>query len=191
MAGNVCAETNQHFQLKLNRGLNIMKKFTVTGNKKLDFHIHHDLHLIAQKVRQRCGEGQLDCLALGGGYGRGEGGTAVVDGEQRPYNDYDLVLIHHHQNMKELQGVLSQIHHEESERCGLHVDITPIHRNRVERLPQALTWYELGHGHRIIWGDKRSLKPLNLRRLNDVHTAANGDGLSSIGRWDYGLHNKS
>ena len=37
----------------------------------------------------------IDCLALGGGYGRGEGGVRQINGEQRPYNDYDLVLIHH------------------------------------------------------------------------------------------------
>ena len=146
-----------------------MQSFTVTGNLHLDYHIHHDMHHIANEVRTHCDEQQIDCLALGGGYGRGEGGVREIGGEQRPYNDYDLVLIHHCPNQHKLEHILEKIHQQESARCGLHVDITPIHRDRVPHLPPALTWYEFGRGHRVIWGDERALRPLQLRKLSGVH----------------------
>ena len=74
-------------------------------------------------------------------------------------------------DQERLQKTLDDIHHRESERCGLHVDITPIHRDRVPHLPQALTWYEFGRGHRVIWGDDRTLRPLQLRKLSGVHAS--------------------
>ena len=50
------------------------------------------LTALSGDVRQALGE-NLTALVLGGGYGRGEGGVLLVSGEERPYNDLDLILI--------------------------------------------------------------------------------------------------
>ena len=89
----------------------------------------------------------VDCLALGGGYGRGEGGVLHQGAAERPFNDYDLVLIHHYDEGI-VRALLEAVHREATARCGIHVDVTPIHINRVKKLPQALTWYEFGKGHK-------------------------------------------
>lgn len=121
---------------------------------------------IATSLRQRLPQG-LVCLALGGGYGRGEGGIDRRQGDVRPYNDYDLVLIHR-LPASVAAAACAAVAAEWSPRCFVHVDVTPLHARRIPRLPPALTWYELGQGHRLVLGDGGVLAPLRDRRLDHV-----------------------
>src|SRR5713101_315101 len=68
--------------------------FSYAGNASADFNARMQTWLTAlsEDVRQAAGE-NLTALVLGGGYGRGEGGVLLVSGEERPYNDLDLILI--------------------------------------------------------------------------------------------------
>lgn len=144
-------------------------RFTASGDAALELLIAEQLSGIRCAVLARLPAIMLDALVLGGGYGRGEGGALGSDGAMRPYNDYDLVLVHHFGSTRALGSALDGIHLEQSAHCGIHVDVTPIHRKRIRRLPPALTWYEFGQGHRVLWGNAALLDPLKLRRLQDVH----------------------
>ena len=146
-----------------------MSRFTVDGSAELDALIDSHLAGIRERVLAEVGSANVAALVLGGGYGRGEGGVRRITDGERPYNDYDLVLFHQHPDAKALQRILDQIHHDESRRCGLHVDVTPIHRDRIPHLPSALTWYELGAGHVLVAGDPAVLEPLRQRTLAGVH----------------------
>src|SRR5260370_20780231 len=68
--------------------------FSYAGHGSADFNARMQTWLTAlsEDVRQVVGE-NLAALVLGGGYGRGEGGVLLVSGEERPYNDLDLILI--------------------------------------------------------------------------------------------------
>lgn len=143
-------------------------RFTRTGGKPLDALIEAQLSAIVRDLLASLPKSELDVLALGGGYGRGEGGALFLNGEWAPYNDYDLVLVHRVRDASALEKTLQRIHVEHSKRCGIHVDITPIRRDHLCKLPLALTWYEFQKGHRTLFGDESILLSMGERRLEDI-----------------------
>jgi hypothetical protein len=143
--------------------------FTTSDDAALEQRIAADLDAVREELLRELPRAELDLLVLGGGYGRGEGGALATPDGLRPYNDYDLVLVHHASDPRRLQATLDAIGRRHSARTGIHVDVLPIQRRRLPRLPPALTWYELGQGHRVLWGDPAVLAPLVNRRLADVH----------------------
>lgn len=141
--------------------------YTADAEPELEARIEQQLAAIRERLLPQLPCQRIDALVLGGGYGRGEGGALRTADGWRPYNDYDLVLVHHC-SKRRLQPVLERAHREFTAEFGIHVDVTPLHRRRLARLPRALTWYELGQGHRVLWGDPAVLAPLVSRRLNEI-----------------------
>ncbi|NLE88242.1 MAG: hypothetical protein GX607_17810 [Myxococcales bacterium] len=155
-----------------------MSRFTVHGSERLERTIAAQLGAVRDDLLSALPRRWLDCLVLGGGYGRGEGGAARTrDGREAPHNDYDLLLVHRAgppaaggwTRPRALSQALRAVEAKHARLTGLHVDILPVHRARVRRLPPALTWYELGRGHHVLWGDARTLDPLVRRQLSQVH----------------------
>lgn len=142
--------------------------YTRTGGPLLDALIDAQLAEIVADLKASLPVSELDALVLGGGYGRGEGGARLVEGEWRPYNDYDLVLVHRVRDEALLKRTLLRMHVEHSKRTGIHVDITPLRREHLRNLPPALTWYEFQKGHRLLFGDESVLSGMGERRLVDV-----------------------
>jgi hypothetical protein len=154
-----------------------MTRFTVHGSDRLEATIAAQLSAVRDDLLRSVPLEWLDCLVLGGGYGRGEGGAVErEDGSESPHNDYDLLLVHRAglkpptalADRRALERALRSVESKHSQSTGLHVDILPVHRLRVPHLPPALTWYELGRGHRVLWGDASAIGPLVRRGLNQV-----------------------
>ncbi len=145
-----------------------MSEFTVAGDAALDLLIEAQLDGIAEAVRATVPAREVEALVLGGGYGRGEGGALRTEDGLRPYNDYDLVLIHRRTDRARLAADLRRVNEEQGARCGIHVDITPLALDSLSRLPHTLTWYELQKGHRVLFGPSDVLERMGQRRLEDV-----------------------
>jgi hypothetical protein len=145
-----------------------MSRFTVTGDDALDRLIKDQLDGVVAAVRERLPRDEVVALVLGGGYGRGEGGALATSAGLRPYNDYDLILVHTADSRGKLGETLSQINREQGQKCGIHVDITPLALSALPRLPQTLTWYELQQGHQVLIGEDDVLLALGARRLKSV-----------------------
>jgi hypothetical protein len=146
-----------------------LKTYTVDGGPDLDHKIDEQLRGVVESVAKRVPASEFRALILGGGYGRGEGGALETSRGLEPYNDYDLVLIHESKDVRRLAAELSELGREQSRRCGIHVDVTPIHRARLAALPAALTWFELARGHRVLAGAHDALEPISNRTLSEVH----------------------
>ena len=109
------------------------------------------LAALAGEVRGALGE-NLAALVLGGGYGRGEGGILRVSGEERPYNDLDLVLV-----VRRKTGLpwktLNAIRHNYEELIGIDVDFSrPLTAQDIQNWPATLMWTDLLHGHCVLDG---------------------------------------
>jgi hypothetical protein len=106
---------------------------------------------LSAEVRQAMGE-NLVALVLGGGYGRGEGGVLKMSGEERPYNDLDLVLIVRRKTSLPWNA-LHTIQHQYAALTGIEVDFSrPLTVDDVRSWPPTLMWSDLLHGHRVLIG---------------------------------------
>ncbi|MES9903765.1 MAG: hypothetical protein ABW168_13955, partial [Sedimenticola sp.] len=130
--------------------------FTINGSSKLENRIAQDLFEIREAILARVSEDDLSGLVLGGGYGRGEGGVFIVDGEERVYNDYDFFVIvpgRSRAHRKALMGVLAEVKASMEPRCGIHVDFSPaMPQESLATLPYEVMFMELKEGHYVVIG---------------------------------------
>ena len=109
------------------------------------------LSSLSSEVRQAVGH-NLVALVLGGGYGRGEGGVLRVAGEERPYNDLDLVLIVRSRTALPWEA-LHGIQHKYASLMGIEVDFSrPLTVDDVRAWPPTLMWTDLLQGHSVLDG---------------------------------------
>lgn len=141
--------------------------FTTTGDRDFEARIAAQLDEVVASLEAAPIAAASDCLVLGGGYGRGEGGAREGGGRLEPYNDYDLVLVHHGAAAAAAAWA-RQADRECSASFGCRVEVHPIRRERILDPPPTLTWYELGRGHRLLWGSADPLAGIRRLRLADV-----------------------
>lgn len=142
---------------------------TYTPDGRIDAQIQAHLDQIVADLRDASIATRCHALALGGGYGRGEGGTwRNADGTVAPYNDYDLVVIHADDASADVRAWIATHQSAWQARAGIHVDVEPVAISRVANLPAQLTWYELGQGHQVLWGNPACLEPLRQRHLDGI-----------------------
>lgn len=132
------------------------QQYTIDGSTRIEQRIHDDMACIRAAVLQAVGPKNLTALVLGGGYGRGEGGICCVNGEERPYNDYDFFVVVPFTSRSRRRFVVQQLQalrHDLEPRCGIHVDFSPpMPLSRLSTYPQELMFLEAKRGHRVIYG---------------------------------------
>src|ERR1051326_3152930 len=112
----------------------------------------------------------LSALVLGGGYGRGEGGVLCGSGEERPYNDLDLVLIVRRKSSLPWRE-LGAIQHKYESLIGIQVDFSrPLTVNDIRRWRPSMMWTDLLHGHAVLYGPEDILTA-NAPDLKPEHLA--------------------
>lgn len=130
--------------------------FTVDGSEALELRIQADMARIRDEALAAVGAENLTALALGGGYGRGEGGVYVVDGEERIYNDYDLFVIVPFRSRSRRKWVSERLRaaKERAEpSCGIHVDFSPpMPLSQLPVQPYELMFMEARAGYHVIYG---------------------------------------
>lgn len=135
-----------------------MSKYTLTGSEKLDKLIDEQLQLVTEELLTLIDKKDLVAFVLGGGYGRGEGGVLVEDGEESLYNDYDLFVITKnisHIKKKKYQDKMIKIHKKFTPMFKIDVDVGPIQTvASISSAPHWMMWYELKNGMKILWGNK-------------------------------------
>jgi len=138
-------------------------RFTVDGSDALESRIAQDMDVVRQAVVDAVGD-ELCGLALGGGYGRGEGGVYVVDGEERVYNDYDFFVVVPYRSRprrRALAEKLLQVKAAVEPGCGIHVDFSPpMPLDDLPRQAYELMFMELKAGHHVIIGPENLLSGL-------------------------------
>ncbi len=129
-----------------------MSPYTLNGSADLEAKIDADLLRIA--------EAASPCSLAGvllGGYGRGEGTPFInPDGSQRPFNDYDLVVVVDTLNPS-IRQKFQTLEKQLTEELGLQVDLFPYRNSHLHRCEFSLLNYEMKYGHKVIWGNEKIL----------------------------------
>jgi len=131
-------------------------RFTVDGSETFEAKIASDMAAVRAAVLSVVDEAELTALVLGGGYGRGEGGIFVVDGEERVYNDYDFFVVvpfNDRRRRGALSAKLDVVKANMEPACGVHVDFSPpMPLSQLARLPYEVMYMEAKAGHHVVIG---------------------------------------
>ncbi|HWV98977.1 MAG TPA: hypothetical protein VNZ64_04715 [Candidatus Acidoferrum sp.] len=143
-------------------------RFTLKGSDALE----HRLANVCKKVSAGIGriipEHKLEGLALGGGYGRGEGGVLKTPAGDQPYNDlefYVFVRGHPWLNERCYGESLDELITELAPGAGVELEFKISSPAQLRRSPQNLFYHDLILGHRWLRGDDRLLAGCEHQRV--------------------------
>jgi hypothetical protein len=137
--------------------LKIGTRFTLNGSDALE----RQLEIVCQNVSAGIGriipKQKLAGIALGGGYGRGEGGVLRIPAGDQPYNDlefYVFVRGHPWLNGRRYAKSLTELGAELALSAGVELEFKIISPTTLRRSPPNLFYHDLILGHRWLLGDE-------------------------------------
>ncbi len=150
-----------------------MSKYTIYGDDAFDRKIDSLLGIVVERVVDTVGRKNLVALALGGGYGRGEGGVFLnTNGEMSLYNDFDFFVITSDISRMQqwrLNRALLNLSPELSEIAGIDVDFSPVKNiSDLKSSKFTMMWQELKSGHVVIYGPENIFEQLPAFDLNNM-----------------------
>ncbi len=133
------------------------ERFTVRGSEEVESLIGTLVGRVARIFKDILNEDQYRALILIGGYGRGEGGVEVRDGDQRPHNNLDFLLITKNMSAEtsarihqQLDGRLKELERE----YDVGIDVSMIPQRKLLHSACLVMWYDMRYGHKTILGDR-------------------------------------
>lgn len=136
-----------------------MGRYTVLGSSQFEARVDADMEVIKQAVSPLDIEG----LILMGGYGRGEGTPLQTKEGERPYNDYDLIVVGKRGGAGRTSQLRAQLHSLEktlTEKLGIPVDLYLQPISSLKSAEFSLMNTELKWGHRVLLGDPNLLRDM-------------------------------
>lgn len=131
-------------------------RFTRDGSAALESRIAAICQDVARRLRRILPVSTLEAIALGGGYGRGEGGVLKTPTGDTPYNDVEFfvfvrgsLLLQQHR----WGSVLHQIAHEMTEAYGIEIEFKMLTLAKLRQSPPSMFYYDLVMGHHWALGD--------------------------------------
>jgi hypothetical protein len=140
------------------RALQPQRRFTLNGSKQLEEHLENICAEFAEGVRAIIPESQLEGIALGGGYGRGEGGVLETSHGDRPYNDLEFYIFvrgHPWFAQKRFARRLGELAEDLGQFAGVEMEFKIDSVTLLRRRTPSLFDHDLIMGHRWLLGDDR------------------------------------
>lgn len=145
------------------------RRFTARGGPGVEARIARDMEEITEALRRALPSGSYRSVVLMGGYGRGEGGVAEVDGEERPHNNYDfLIVARRSSDAPKLQRSADEALAPLVRRLDMGMDVGAIGEGALRRSPCRVMWYDLRFGHRPLLGDPHLVESMRRFRVERI-----------------------
>ncbi len=131
-------------------------RFTAKGSQKVEVLITKMVEEIIAIIERTIPEKDYKCLYMLGGYGRGEGGVVIVNGQERPHNNFDLMLVTNELRSEKAEELKTQINNslkQLSDRIGVGIDISLIIGNKLRSSSCRMIWYDMKYGHKLLAGN--------------------------------------
>lgn len=152
----------------------MLGSFTTPADPAADEVIAGHMAQIRQAILSSGGK-DVGCIALTGGFGRGEGGVVHhAQGRYLPVNDYDIMVVARsnspwawwrlRRRVKALEPALSRS-------VGVRVDIACKTPAMLRHAPPTVEAYEMAVGYKLLWGSDAPLQAIPWRNA-DVLPAA-------------------
>jgi len=131
-------------------------RFTRDGSAALEARLATICRDTTKRLRNRLPPSILEGIALGGGYGRGEGGVFKTATGDAPYNDVEFFVFVSGPLLLQQQRwgkTLQQTAHELTEDYGIEIEFKMLTLAKLRRSPTSMFYYDLVMGHRWALGD--------------------------------------
>lgn len=144
-------------------------KFTVRGTEVLENKITQIMHEVVATLKPVVDDNHYVALILIGGYGRGEGGVEIKNGEEKPHNNFDFLLltknIHNSEQLKkDLDTAIAPL----ITKYDLGMDIGMIDYQKLRRSPRLVMWHDMYFGHKVILGKEDCVRKLKKFASNNI-----------------------
>jgi hypothetical protein len=133
-------------------------RFTLNGSDALEHHLANVCQRVLAGLGRIIPAHKLQGLALGGGYGRGEGGVMEALPGDMPYNDLEFyVFVRGHPWLNELRysKSLNALSAELALRAEVELEFKITSPAKFRRSPPSLFYHDLVMRHRWLLGDDR------------------------------------
>lgn len=137
-----------------------MPRFTRDGSDALEALLHEACDEIGSEIIRIIPASRFQCLLLGGGYGRGEGGVLKKLNGEAPYNDMEFFLLirgHPRLNEKRYGVAIHGIEQRMTEWLGIEVEFKILSLDQLRASATSMFYYDLICGHRVIVGPTDAL----------------------------------
>jgi hypothetical protein len=131
-------------------------RFTLDGSERLEKHLGAVCHEVLEQLQSIIPPERLQAIALGGGYGRGEGGVLRAETGDQPYNDlefYVFVAGHAWLNERRYGTALHRLSENLSAPAGVEVEFKITSLAELRRSSPSMFYHDLVMGHRWLLGD--------------------------------------
>jgi len=135
-------------------------RFTLNGSDALEQHLASVCKRVLVGIGRIIPKHKLEGLALGGGYGRGEGGVLQTPAGDQPYNDLEFYVFVRGVpwlNDRRYAKALHELSAELLPVAGIELEFKITSSAKLRRSPQNLFYHDLIMGHRWLLGDDRLL----------------------------------
>lgn len=126
------------------------ERFTIDGSDELEQRLGELCAEITREVQRIVPASRLEGLLLGGGYGRGEGGVLRTPEGDQPYNDLEFYVLIRGPvflNERRYRHALHELGERLTPAAGLEVEFKILSRERLERSPVSMFYYDLVVGN--------------------------------------------
>ena len=131
-------------------------RFTLNGSDALEHHLANVCQTVLAGLSRIIPARKLQGIALGGGYGRGEGGVLEAPTGDLPYNDlefYVFVRGHSWVNERRYSRSLHKLGAELALRAEVELEFKITSPAKFRRSPQSLFYHDLVMPHQWLLGD--------------------------------------
>jgi len=138
-------------------------EYTVSGSSEVEAKIETILSDVRDVISREVEASRYRALVLIGGYGRGEGGVELRDGEERPHNNLDFLLIGKGSGpgcKAPEKGRLSLALEPLRVRHDVGIDIGVVSETALKASPCLVMWHDMRFGHRTLLGDSQFVPSL-------------------------------
>ena len=136
------------------------RRFTIDGDAALEQSLGKLCERVCNEVQALVPRGKIECLLLGGGYGRGEGGVLRTTDGDKPYNDLEFYICLHGNpilNERKFSAELHRLHEALSTEVGIEVEFKVSSLRKLSREKHTMFFYDLAWGHRALLADRQIL----------------------------------
>ena len=131
-------------------------RFTMDGSPALETQLTATCEKVLAGVNSLVPAAKLDGIALGGGYGRGEGGVLTTSAGDQPYNDLEFFVFLRGNAIlaeRKFRHPLHELGESLSPDAGLEVEFKVLTLAKLRSSAPNMFYYDLLAGHRWILGD--------------------------------------